>query len=447
MIVVIGAGPAGLALAWELQRSGRSVVVLDAADHVGGMAASTVVSGVPVDLGSHRLHPEMAPAVRAVLDDLVELQVRRRQGRIRLGERWLPFPLTVRGLARGLPPGVAARAAVDAVCAPVRRPRVDSYADVVRAGLGPTVWHRFHEPYAWKLWGVDPATLSGDLARRRVSASSPGAVARRLVSGLRRRPTFLYPRHGFGAVADALAAGLDDVQLGTKVTGLIAHDDRVIVGIADGRIITASHVFATVPITRTAAWLGYADAPLGAAVRTRALVLVYLTLDRRPYTPFDAHYLPDRHVLPTRVSEPTNYRERPEDPPDRTVLCAEIPCWEGDSVWRASDTELALRVADDLVRSGLPAPRAIAAETRRLPSVYPVWTPDAIDAVARLERELERVPRVTVLGRQGLFTPDNADHVIEMGLRAARCVGDDGSFAAPDWRRARDEFRRFVVQD
>ncbi len=444
MIVVIGAGPAGLALAWELHRNGRSVVVLDAADHVGGMTASPVISGVPVDLGSHRLHPAMAPAVRAVLDDLVDLQVRRRNGRIRLGERWMPFPLTVRGLVRGLPPGVAGRAALDAVCGPLRRPRSDSYADVVRAGLGPTVWRHFHEPYAWKVWGVEPAQLDGELARRRVSASSPGVVARRLVAGVRHRPSFLYPRQGFGALAEALAAPLPDVQLGTKVTGLIARDDRVIVGLADGRIITATHVFSTAPITRTAGWLGLTDL---ATVRMRAVVLVYLTIDRRPYTPYDAHYLPDRHVLPTRLSEPMNYRDRPDDPRDRTVLCAEIPCWEGDSVWRASDADLGLRVADDLVRSGLPAPRTVAVETKRLPSVYPVMTSDAIEALARADRALEEVRRVTVLGRQGLFTPDNSDQVIEMGLRAARCVGDDGSFDRSAWRQARDDFRGFVVQD
>ncbi len=446
MIVVIGAGPGGLALARELHRAGRTVVVLDAADHVGGMTASVMVSGVRADLGSHRLHPGMAPEVLALVDDLVDLQVRRRRGRIRLGGRWLPFPLTIGGLARGLPPAVSVRAALDAAWAPARRAATDSYADVVRAGLGPTVWNQFHQPYAWKVWGTDPGELSGELARRRVSASSPGAVVRRLIAGLRHRPVYLYPSAGFGALAEALSEGLPDVRLGTKVTGLIAHDDRVIVGLADGRIITASHVFSTVPIARTAAWLGRSDL-VTAAVRTRAMVLVYLTLERRPYTSYDTHYFPERHVLPTRLSEPMNFRDRPDDPRDRTVICAEVPCWEGDPVWRASDGELGLRVADDLVRSGLPAPRAVAVETRRLPSVYPVMTTDAIAAVARAEQALDAVPRVTVLGRQGLFTPDNSDHVIEMGLRAARCIGADGSFDRSAWHRARDEFRGFVVQD
>ena len=446
MIAVIGAGPAGLAVAWRAARAGHDVAVVEAADHVGGMAASRAVSGVRVDLGSHRLHPVMAPEVRAELEALVPLQTRPRNGRIRLGGRWVPFPLTPAGLVRGLPARVAAGAAFDAATGAVRSPRDDTYAGVVRAGLGPTVWRHFHEPYAWKLWDTDPGLLSGELARRRVSASSPADIARRVARGVRRRPIFLYPATGFGALAEAMAERIPDVRLGTKVTGLIEHDDRVILGLADGRIVTASHVFSTLPAERTASWLGLAG-PAVPPVPVRAMVLVYLTLERRPYTPFDAHYLPERHVLPTRVSEPTNYRDSDADPRDRTVLCAEIPCWPGDAVWRAGDADLGQRVADDLVRSGLPDPQASAVETVRLPSVYPVMTTAARAQVERAERLLESSRRVTVLGRQGLFTPDNTHHVIEMGFAAADCLGADGSFDATRWRAAREAFRDFVVED
>lgn len=445
MHVVIGAGPAGLAAAWQLQRDGHEVRVLEASDHVGGMAGSRTVAGIRVDLGSHRLHPSTPPWLREELGELVELQERRRNGRIRMGDRWVPFPLTPAGLVRGLPPAVAGRAALDAATAPMRRAEADTYADVVRAGLGPTVWERFHEPYAWKLWDTDPALLAGELARRRVSASSPVDIARRLVRGVRSKPTFLYPRGGFGAIAEALAAQVP-VDTGRRVNRIIEHHDRVIVGLSDGRLISASHVHATLPAWRVASWLGLHEDPLG-PTPVRAMVLVYLVLDRRPYTTFDAHYLPDRHVLPSRLSEPTNYRVDPDDPGDRTVLCAELPCWEGDDVWRASPVALGHRVADDLVRSGLPDPRHVAVHVERLPSVYPVMTPQSLGALARAERALTRSTRVTVLGRQGLATPDNTHHVLQMGVESARCVRPDGSFDHVAWARARASFRSYVVED
>lgn len=445
MQVVIGAGPAGLSVARELQRAGHEVVVLEASEHVGGMAGWREVAGIRVDLGSHRLHPAMPASLRVELEQLVELQVRPRRGRIRMGDRWLPFPLTPGGLLRGMAPATAARAVLDAALAPARRPRADTYAEVLRAGLGPTIWHGFHEPYARKLWGVDPHDLAGELARRRVTVSSPGPALRHVTRNLRSKPTFLYPRRGFGAIVEALAEEVP-VQTGRRVNRLIEHDDRVIVGLSDGRLVTASHVHATLPAWRVASWLGLHDEPLGPPPM-RALVLVYLVLDRRPYTPYDAHYLPDLQVLPTRVSEPTNYRDNPDDPPDRTVLCAEIPCSVGDDVWQAPAEALALRVADDLVRCDLPDPAPVEVHVERLPSVYPVMTPQALGAVARAERALTLSSRVTVLGRQGLFTMDNSHHVLEMGIAAARAIRPDGTHDRAAWDAARERFRTFVVED
>ncbi len=444
MHVVVGAGPAGLATAWRLRRAGHEVLVVEAGERIGGMAASITVGGIRADLGSHRLHPSTPPWLLDELHQCVRLQERRRHGRIRLGERWLPFPLTPVGLARGLPAGIAVRAALDAAVAPARRARGDSYADVVRAGLGPIVWSRFHQPYAWKLWGTDPRQLAGELARRRISASSPGEVARRLVRGVRSKPTFLYPEGGFGSIVESLAEWVP-VETGRRVTRLIEHDDRVIVGLSDGRIVTAQHVFATTPAAVTASWLGLLDPVV--PPRMRAMVLVYLVLDRRPYTPFDAHYLPERHVLPTRLSEPTNYRDDPDDPLDRTVLCAEIPCWRDDDVWRASSADLGRRVADDLVRVGLPDPRPVEVHVERLPAVYPVMTPQTLADLDRAEQAMARSHRVTVLGRQGLFTPDNTHHVLQMGVQAAECVRDDGSFDHAAWAVAREGFRDYVVED
>ena len=428
MIVVIGAGPAGLAAAWALDRSGHDVVVLDRAAAVGATAASHTVSGVRVDLGSHRLDPAMREPVRAVIDGLVDLHARQRRDRIRLGDRWLPLPLTTAGLVRRLPASVAARTALDAAVRPFRSPRSDSLAGIARAEVGTTMWRRLHGPYAWKLWDTDPRRLAGESARHLLSAEQPLRPPFRV---RRRPPTLLYPGRGFGALSEAMASALPDVRLGTKVTALMEQPDRVIVGLADGRILTASHVVSTLPVGVTATWLGLAE-PAAVQVRHRAVVLVYLTLDRRPYTTFDTHHLPERHLLATRISEPTNHRQSPDDPTDRTVLCAEIPCWSGDATWRASDDDLGLRIADDLVRCGLPDPCPVAVDTVRLPSVHPVMTPQAVDALDHAHRAVAGSRRVTALGGEGLCTSQDTHRLIDMGLQAARCVDSHDSFDGPD---------------
>ena len=438
MILVIGAGPAGLAAAWAAARAGHEVRVVERSDHVGGMAASRTVAGLRVDHGSHRLHRATDPALLRELRGLLgdDLQTRTRNGRIRVAGRWVGFPLQPADLLRALPPRFAAGAAVDQLTAPLRRARADTFGEVVRAGLGPTVFDAVYRPFARKLWDAHPDELTGELARRRVSATGPLEVARRLVRG--RQPagrTFLYPRAGFGqipeAVADAAVAAGARLELRTSVEP--AHLDG------------ASAVLSTMPVTSLAAMLG------GPAVelRHRAMVIAWVVLDRPQWTDFDAHYLPDPSHPVARLSEPRNYRESPDDPPGVTVLCAEIPCWEGDATWCASPQDLGAVVTDAVAREGLPPIVPVATEVARLPRVYPIYRPGFEWELARAQAWVASAGcgRIATLGRQGLFVPDNSHHALAMGRAAAGCLRRDGTLDADAWTAARASFRSNVVED
>ncbi|MGH3675742.1 MAG: protoporphyrinogen/coproporphyrinogen oxidase, partial [Mycobacterium sp.] len=235
-LIVLGAGPAGLMAAWRASRSGRSVVVLERANAVGGMAASFSVAGVRVDHGSHRLHPSTAPEIMADLRGLLgdDLQTRPRHGRLRVDDRWVRFPLRPSDLARSLPHSMIARIGAEAITAPLRRTgTATSYADALRRGLGPTLYDRLYGPYAVKLWGRPGDEIDPEQARVRVSADTPWKIASRLL----RRPAggtgrvFYYPRLGFGQIVDAVADAAVDrgvkLELGAEVTGIRPGRDGV----------------------------------------------------------------------------------------------------------------------------------------------------------------------------------------------------------------------------
>lgn len=439
MILVIGAGPAGLAAAWGAARAGHDVTVVERADHVGGMATSRTVAGLRVDHGSHRLHPATAPALLAELRTLLgdDLQTRTRNGRIRVAGRWVGFPLRPADLLRSLPPRVAAGAAVDQLTAPLRRPRADTFGELVRAGLGPTVFDAVYRPYARKLWDADPDELTGELARRRVSAGGPVAIARRLVRGTQPTGrTFLYPRRGFGQIPEAVA------------DAAVAAGARIRLGTPAGRemLDEADVVLSTMPVTALAATL---DGPPTPGLRHRAMVVAWVVLDQPRWTSFDAHYLPDPAHPVARLSEPKNYRDSPDDPGGTTVLCAELACWEGDDLWRATPEEVGVVVAAAAEVEGLPTIRPVDVEVARLPRVYPIYRPGFEWELARAEAHVAMAGngRVVTLGRQGLFVPDNTHHALAMGLAAAGCLRQDASFDTAAWVVARASFRANVVED
>jgi protoporphyrinogen oxidase len=468
-LVVLGAGPAGLAAAWQAARRGMSVVVLERAQAVGGMAASLEVAGVRVDRGSHRLHPTTPANVLADLRVLLgdDLQLRRRNGRLHIADRWLGFPLRPTELARPLPPGLIARAGAEAILAPLRRGRTVSYADALRRGLGPTLYEALYAPYALKLWGRPGEQIDAEQARRRVSADTPWKIASRM---LRRRPggagrMFYYPRRGFGQIVEALAeaavkAGAD-IRLGAQVDDLAADSHGVDIGIAtmaaaDGGQPTGSaqirggHVFSTIPLPVLARICQ--PGPPAAAIesagrlRFRAMVLVYVVQRSRPWTPYDAHYLPDLDTPITRISEPANYRESSDDPRDRTVLCCEIPCTLGDAIWEGSDEDLRAIVTDTLVRTGLPALTSAEMHVERLPHVYPVYEVGYRRHLRGIDTWAATVPNVTTFGRLGLFVHDNTHHTIAMAYDAVDAIAA-GRFDEAAWAAARARFETHVVED
>ncbi|MEJ7583853.1 MAG: FAD-dependent oxidoreductase [Acidimicrobiales bacterium] len=456
----MGAGPAGLMASWRAAQAGHDVTLVERSHRVGGMSASHEVAGLRVDLGSHRLHPPTSPPVLRALQGLLgdDLQERPRHGRIRLRGRWVGFPLRAADLARRLPPNFVARAAFDTLTGPVRRlrPGPDTFAAVIRAGLGPTLASTFYEPYARKLWGLDASELSGELARRRVSASTPTALVRRLVRGASAAGrTFLYPRRGYGQISEALAdaaveAGVD-LRLGAEVERLVLteHGGRAV--LTGGATVDADRVWSTAPLPSLAALVDPAPPPdvidASAGLVHRALVLVYLVLDRPRWTSFDAHYFPGPDVVMARVSEPRNYRTNVEDPDDRTVLCAEVPCTVGDATWTSTSEHLGALLEDGLSAQGLAPPGLVAVEVVRLPRVYPVYRRGFAWDLSRLDLWAADRPRLLTFGRQGLFVPDNAHHALAMGWAAAGALGHNGRFDQAAWEASRDEFRSFVVED
>lgn len=466
-MVVLGAGPAGLTAAWQAARRGLSVTLLERQPQPGGMAATVTVDGVAVDRGSHRLHPATPPHI---LDDLrgllgADLQTRQRRGRLRLYRQWVDFPLRAAELARAVPAGAVARIGRDAVLAPLRArhdagdPAQSSYASVLTRSLGPELYQAMYAPYAVKLWGLPGERIDAEQARVRVTADTPWKVAARVLRGSSggngQGRVFYYPRRGFGQLSEALAAaGVEagvDLRTATDVTGVHLAGGRAVVATASGDEVRAGRVLSTLPLPLLARLVDPPAPPAAvdaaAGLRFRAMVLVYLVHRGGRWTSYDAHYLPGPQTPVTRVSEPANYRESSDDPADRSVLCAEIPCTVGDDVWSADDATLSRLVVDSLAAVDLPPLRLGQVRTHRLPHVYPVFERGYADRLTALEAWAGQLPSVTTLGRSGLFAHDNTHHAMVMAYDAADCLGPGGAWDAVRWSAARERFRSHVVED
>lgn len=466
--VVLGGGPAGLAAAYKLsQRGWTDVTVLERGAQVGGNAGSFVIEGIPVDFGSHRLHPVCPPAVMADIRALLgsDLLDRPRHGRIRLRGRWVHFPLKPFDLVAHLPPEFMAGVMMDAVRKPFAETGGDpSFASILERGLGRTICRDFYFPYAQKIWGLPPESLDPEQAKRRVGSGSLGKMIKRVVSalpGMPRQPgagRFFYPKKGYGQISDALhraavAAGAS-VHLQSQVTGVIVEQGRVRgVEITAGdhtSVLPATHVLSTIPVTILARLVRSDGPPVPREaterLQQRSMVLVYLTLDAEQFTEFDAHYFPETAIRISRLSEPKNYSLTVA--PGRTVLCAELPCSQDSPEWSMSDDELGALVVRDLEVAGLgPVPTVRQVQTRRLPHAYPLYTRGYRESLDALDRWIGGIEGLVTFGRQGLFAHDNTHHTMAMAYALVDCLGPDGAIDHAAWALARKSFESHVVED
>lgn len=212
-IVIIGAGPTGLGAAWRLQERGhRHWMLLEAAPHPGGLAASVVDDrGFTWDLGGHVLfsHYKYFDAMmdRALGSAWVEHV---REAWVWMRERWIPYPF--QNNVWRLP-----HAELDACIAGLRAiaarpaPKAANFREWLLASFGQGICESFLLPYNFKVWACDPARLGVGWMGERVATVD---LQRILDNVAQQRDdvswgpnsTFRFPLHGgTGAIWKAVA--------------------------------------------------------------------------------------------------------------------------------------------------------------------------------------------------------------------------------------------------
>jgi oxygen-dependent protoporphyrinogen oxidase len=249
-VVVIGGGIAGLSAAYEIERRGRTVRVLEGLPRPGGVIRTErsdgwVIDGGPDALLVHkpaavdlcrelgiadRLIPTLAPRTAFVL----------RRGRLHaLAEgSFLGFPITLRGLVQSSLFSLSGRLrmAREAFVAPAIPPGDESIAAFVRRRFGEEAVDRLADPLLAGIHAGDAERLSVRALFPRLAEAerTSGSVVRAL-RALHVKPSpqgaFVSLPGGTEELVDALTAALDPATLvcGRRATSVTAGDGYTVV--------------------------------------------------------------------------------------------------------------------------------------------------------------------------------------------------------------------------
>ncbi len=239
--VIVGAGISGLAAAYELQRRGLSIRVLEASDRAGGVVATDRFGGWVVDSGPDSLLVQKPAAVSlcrelGIADRLVSTLTPRTAYILRDGDlhpiaegSFLGFPLTVAALARSslFTLGGKLRMACEVAVPRGGGDEDESIASFVRRRFGQEAVDYLAEPLLAGIHAGDVEQLSmRALFPRLLDAERSSGSVIRSFRALRVKPSpqgaFVSLPGGLGELVEALIAALapGSVAVGARVTDL-----------------------------------------------------------------------------------------------------------------------------------------------------------------------------------------------------------------------------------
>ena len=448
-ILVLGGGCAGLAAGLRLARRGLPVVLVEQADHVGGLAGGVRIGANVYEYGPHAFHTT-DPEILADVKDLMgaELIEYRRTIKIRFLGKYFQFPLSMRDVLVRLPVGTVLRAGMSFAWHFSRglfvRPAVETSETLLTRYYGRVLYEIFFKSYIVKVWGISPAEFSPSFARERIPRLNVVRFLDRIWSAvktrLRRRVstegyvekvegTLYTTRRGFSLITQRMAERLETlggrVLLNTRVVGLRregAAISAVDVSGPDGTVrrVACRAVVNTLPVNEVVRMV---SPPLGSDViaaagqlRFRALVFVGV-LARHP-TALLSSFMYFREHSFNRVADLSQFGFDVE-PAGCTMLVAEVSCDTADRYW-TDDAYAKQAVLDDLVRERIvEAGDVVEMHVFRAEHAYPVYTLDYERHRDLVLQAIARTANMETAGRQGRFAYINTHIAMKMGYEAA----------------------------
>ena len=196
--IVVGAGLAGLTAVRELEKSGISVLLLEATDSVGGRVKSDYIDGFICDRGFQVINPKYPEVAKSGV--LKDLDFKYISGQIRLADyqRKVGYSLSTFSSQFG---SVGEKLKLLRFVANPKVSNLRSFGDYTTSF--PTLYERVLKPFLTGVFLSDPKNIAGDVAQE---------ILRSFVKSL---PGI--PAGGVGQFSQRLAASVKNLKLNERV--------------------------------------------------------------------------------------------------------------------------------------------------------------------------------------------------------------------------------------
>jgi len=472
-IIIVGAGPAGLTAALELQKKGfKNIKIFENDKQVGGISKTVNHNGNRIDIGGHRFFSKSKWVMKWWTDILpiekietAELNleykgksidfeninftdtksdktmiIRNRLSRIYFNKNFFDYPLKLNletifkiGIFKTVNFGISY---IISKLNPKKPEK--SLEDFFINRFGVKLYYQFFKEYTEKVWGKPCSEISSSWGAQRIkSLSIKKAIVHALKNFLRLKEkktnqtslieSFIYPKLGPGQMWEEASKKFIDnggeIYLNTKVVQVNIDNNLVNSVITSNEkniqnLFKCDELISTMPIIDL---INYSKKQwteeiisIANNLNYRDFITVGLLYDIKDFPkPLNDNwiYIQDPGVEIGRVQIFNNWSPHMVSNKNHIWLGLEYFCNEIDQIWNLSNQDLINKAKNELYKIGIVSTLASIDEIIiKVPKAYPGYFGESFKKFDQLRKEVDQVSNLSLIGRNGMHRYNNQDH-------------------------------------
>lgn len=465
-ILILGAGPAGLAAGYKLSGNKKRLVLIEKNDQVGGLSRTLQFGDFKTDIGPHRFFSKNKYLYDLASSLLGDRWVKiNRFSRMYIKGKYYKYPIDIVDVVTNLGFISSFRISFDFIKETIKKnlnkKEPQSFEEYIISNFGRSLAELNMLSYTEKVWGIPCSEISPIWASQRIKGLSIWSVLKNSLFKSKGPKTlvdqFYYPDRGAGFLYESMKNNIvsnGGILRTSSYPTKIEHNANKITKVTvneDGKINNhfPSYLISSIPIHTFLKLLSpkpptYVFEALK-KLRFRSQVFVFLTLNTDSVTRDNWLYYPDKNISFGRLHEPKNCSKK-LSPVGKTSLFVEYFVWKGDKIWNMNDKDLF-----DHTVSGLESLKLIKHDdvsnffVHREEFVYPVYDLEYSIYRPKVIEYLKRFSNLILIGRPGRFRYTNQDHSLEMGILAAQSIIDGKEYNLDDVGAENEYFEKGTV--
>jgi len=241
-VLILGGGPAGMAAAFELHKVGKSFVVIERNEAVGGLARTLQYGEFKTDIGGHRFFSQNRYLYDLIEDLLGEHWIKvDRSSKFYIDGKFFVYPIELKNAFLNVGFWKALKILFDYLSERIKKMFVNreptSFEEQVVSDFGRALAELNILNYTEKVWGLPCAKISPDWAKQRIKGLSFKEVIKKAIIKSEKGPKtlveqFYYPDTGIGLICEKireriLNGKVGDIFLKSYPVKIFHNNDKV----------------------------------------------------------------------------------------------------------------------------------------------------------------------------------------------------------------------------